>query len=152
MKLDKLESTLEPKKKKRVGRGPGSGRGTFAGRGIKGQKSRAGYKIPSSSTLIGKLPKLRGEGSIKVKRVETKTVNLGDLEKYYKNNETVSAESLIKKGLIRPKKSNRKIKIKVLGDGELTKNLKFPEDILYSQKALEKIQSKKQSSKKGSKE
>lgn len=138
MKLHELKPEDKKRKKKRIGRGTGSGKGTYSGRGIKGQKSRAGFKIPASS-LITKLPKLRGEGFKKVKRGEIVVVNLVDLDKKFKTGEEVNLKSLIEKKLIKPQKSKKIKNIKILGDGELTKKLKFAKDLLFSKKAQEKI-------------
>jgi large subunit ribosomal protein L15 len=134
MKLSELKPKTGKRKKKRVGRGPGSGRGTYSGRGIKGQKSRSGFSIPASS-LITKLPKLRGEGFRKIRKKEIGIVNLGDLDKKYKTNEEVNLESLIKKGLIRPKKGQAIKMVKILGGGKLSKKLKFAKDLLFSKTA-----------------
>ena len=142
MELHNLKPNTQIKKKKRVGRGSGSGRGTYSGRGIKGQKSRSGYKIPSS-TLISKLPKLRGEGFRNVSQKEVAVVNLVDLENKFKTNEMVSMDSLIKKGIIKFKKNKSIKKVKILGTGKLSKKLKFDESLLFSKKARESIEKAK---------
>jgi large subunit ribosomal protein L15 len=108
------------KSKKRIGRG--GKRGTYSGRGNKGQKSRAGRKMrPEWRDLLKKIPKLRG---YKFKPVSAKTVvlNLARLDALFKENEIVSIETLLKKGLIA--KMNRKTPaVKILGDGEINKKL-----------------------------
>jgi len=138
MKLHTLKPKIKKSKKKRLGRGVGSGKGVYAGRGIKGQKARSGYKIPSSP-LIAKLPKLRGEGFKKAKRVnrqpEIQIVNLDDLQKRYKAGEEVSVKSLVEKGLV-DKKTRL---VKILARGDLKKKLKFAPDLLFSEKAKESI-------------
>lgn len=97
------------KRAKRVGRGPGSGKGKTAGRGHKGQKSRSGGLKNSArfeggrSTLLMRLPKrgMKGESHGELKRVEYQVVNLGDIAKHFQNGE-VNAEALVKAGLVRP--------------------------------------------------
>jgi len=111
------------KKKRIVGRGQGSGRGTTAGKGNKGQQSRSGGK-----TYVGfeggQMPLYRrlahrGFSNYPFKK-EWETVNLVEIETRYEAGETVDAVSLIKKGLV--KKNNP---IKILATGELTKKLTF---------------------------
>ena len=120
-------NTLKPAKgsthkKKRVGRGPGSGLGKTAGRGEKGQKSRSGYsrKIGfegGQMPLHRRLPK-RGFTNI-FKRVWAE-VNLSDLEKAFEAGATVTPETLVERGLVR---KSRAKSIVVLGQGELQKSL-----------------------------
>lgn len=105
---------------KRVGRGAGSGTGKTAGRGLNGQKSRAGggkgVGFEGGQTpLARRLPKLPGFRNIN--RVEYLPVNVSRIEKYYEAGEVVDGESLAAKGII--KKSTALVK--VLGDGEITK-------------------------------
>lgn len=108
------------KARKRVGRGAGSGTGKTAGRGLNGQKSRAGggkgVGFEGGQTpLARRLPKLPGFRNIN--RVEYLPVNVSRIEKYYEAGEIVDGESLAAKGII--KKSTALVK--VLGDGEITK-------------------------------
>ena len=108
------------KARKRVGRGAGSGTGKTAGRGLTGQKSRAGggkgVGFEGGQTpLARRLPKLPGFRNIN--RVEYLPVNVSRIEKYYEAGEIVDGESLAAKGII--KKSTALVK--VLGDGEITK-------------------------------
>lgn len=108
------------KARKRVGRGAGSGTGKTAGRGLNGQKSRAGggkgVGFEGGQTpLARRLPKLPGFRNIN--RVEYLPVNVSRIEKYYEAGEVVDGESLAAKGII--KKSTALVK--VLGDGEITK-------------------------------
>lgn len=126
------------KAKKIVGRGSGSGLGTTAGRGNKGQQSRSG-----GGTYVGfeggQMPlyrriAIRGFSNYPFKK-EYALFNLRDLEAKYENGETVSKETLIKKGLL--KKAG--ILVKVLGDGELTKKLTVNVDKV-SASAKEKIE------------
>lgn len=108
--------------RKRVGRGNGSGYGKTAGRGLNGQKSRAGGgKRPGfeggQTPLAMRLPKLPGFRSIN--RVEYLPVNVSRLEEKFEAGEVVNGESLKAKGIIK----HEDALVKVLGDGELTKAL-----------------------------
>lgn len=108
--------------RKRVGRGNGSGYGKTAGRGLNGQKSRAGGgKRPGfeggQTPLAMRLPKLPGFRNIN--RVEYLPVNVSRLEEKFETGEVVNGESLKAKGIIK----HEDALVKVLGDGELTKAL-----------------------------
>lgn len=127
-------SSLKPAQKrtarKRVGRGMGSGKGRYAGRGIKGQKSRAGsHKMPAGfeggqTRLYMRLPKLPGNTSkdampIGPFRTRSQGVNVRDLERVFDAGAEVTPEALKAKRLIR----TTRIDVKILGQGELTKKL-----------------------------
>ncbi|MEM7738439.1 MAG: 50S ribosomal protein L15 [Deinococcota bacterium] len=121
MKLNELAPAPGSKtKRRRVGRGIGSGSGKTAGRGQKGQKSRSGFSQSpgwegGQSRLIERLPK-RGFNRY---RIPSQVVNLRDLNRFA-DGETVSAETLHQKGVIRHE--NRPVKL--LGKGLLeVKNL-----------------------------
>ena len=108
--------------RKRVGRGNGSGYGKTAGRGLNGQKSRAGGgKRPGfeggQTPLAMRLPKLPGFRTSN--RVEYLPVNVSRLEEKFEAGEVVNGESLKAKGIIK----HEDALVKVLGDGELTKAL-----------------------------
>ena len=108
--------------RKRVGRGNGSGYGKTAGRGLNGQKSRAGGgKRPGfeggQTPLAMRLPKLPGFRNINC--VEYLPVNVSRLEEKFEAGEVVNGESLKAKGIIK----HEDALVKVLGDGELTKAL-----------------------------
>jgi large subunit ribosomal protein L15 len=110
------------KKRKRVGRGNGSGHGSTAGRGDKGQNSRAGgTKGPGfeggQNPLAMRLPKLPGFKNRW--RQEYEIVNVGRLEDVYKKGDVVDGDSLAAKGVVKSADDP----VKVLGDGELTKAL-----------------------------
>src|SRR3978361_2347966 len=116
--------------RKRVGRGMGSGKGRYSGRGIKGQKSRAGSHAMRAGFEGGQMPlhmrtaKLRGNTSadampVGPSRTYTQPVNLRDLEARFEVGEEVTPESLKAKGLIRSIRKD----VKLLGNGELTKKL-----------------------------
>lgn len=123
--LNKLKDvTRERKKRKRVGRGIGSGVGKTCGRGEKGAKARAGYKSRAGYEggqfrLYMKLP-IRGFSNARF-RTEYDVVNLGQLNEMYEDGETVNAETLLEKGFIRGRSNG----IKILGNGELTKKVKI---------------------------
>lgn len=122
MQLHQLKPIHKHKREKRVGRG--GKRGTYSGRGIKGQKARAGHKIrPEIRDFIKKIPKKRG---YRFKPIKPKpaVINLRDLEKNFKEGETVSPETLFKKGLI-AKIKGRVPEVKILGSGELKKKLEI---------------------------
>jgi large subunit ribosomal protein L15 len=128
---------LSNKKKVRVGRGPGSGLGKTAGRGIKGATSRSGYAMMvtyegGQMPLFRRLPK-RGfrNGPF---RENFSVVNLADLAEFAAGAK-VGPEELRKAGLVR---GARKL-IKILGDGELKAALTVSADA-FSKSALEKIQ------------
>jgi large subunit ribosomal protein L15 len=125
------------KRKRILGRGQGSGRGTTAGKGSKGQKARSGGKTyvgfeGGQMPLYRRLAQ-RGFSNYPFKK-EAQIVNLGEIEARYSASETVNSESLFKKGLIKGSAP-----VKVLGDGSLTKNLKFVVSAV-SASAREKIE------------
>jgi len=122
MKLETLLASNETKARKRVGRGPGSGTGKTSGRGQKGQKSRSGVSISAwfqggQTPIYRRVPK-RGFNNA---RFETKyaTINLSDLDKFFKDGDVVTPEVLKERGLLKKQLSG----VKVLGNGELTKKL-----------------------------
>ncbi len=122
MKLESLPKTKELKNIKRVGRGPGSGLGKTSGRGENGQKSRSGASISAwfqggQTPLYRRIPK-RG---FKNTKFETKyaVINLSDLDKFFKDGETVTPEILKERGIIKKQLSG----VKVLATGKLTKKL-----------------------------
>lgn len=120
MQIHQLNPKHKNRGKKRVGRG--GKKGTYSGKGMKGQKSRAGRKmVPIIRELIKKYPKLRGYRAVRLQDYSV-VVNLDTLEKFFENGETVSPESLIKKGILR-KIKGRTPEIKILGSGKLSKKL-----------------------------
>lgn len=110
------------KKRKRVGRGNASGHGTYSTRGLKGQKSRSGVtglKRLGMKPMLLNLPKVRG---FKSKMPKNQTVNLFDLNKYFKDGDKISPKTLVKAGLI----LDAAAPVKILGQGELkTKKLEL---------------------------
>jgi len=124
-------------KKKRVGRGPGSGLGKTAGRGEKGQKSRSGYsrKIGfegGQMPLHRRLPK-RGFTNIFKKRwVE---ISLAALDRHFAENDEITPEVLHTRGLIKKAKHD----VVVLGTGEISKPLRVSAH-RFTKSAKEKIE------------
>jgi len=107
--------------RKQVGRGDGSGHGTYSGRGCNGQKSRAGGGVRlgfegGQLPLIQKLPRKRGFTNIF--RVKYDTVNVGELEIFPEAAE-IDVQKLCQAGLVRSIKQP----VKILGDGELHHSL-----------------------------
>jgi large subunit ribosomal protein L15 len=142
-------STLKPaqprKTRKRVGRGLGSGKGRYSGRGIKGQKSRSGSKKMRPGFEGGQTPvymrmaKQRGPYSADAMpmgphRTSTQPVNVRDLERFDAGTD-VTLELLAETGLIK----NTRIDVKILGNGDLTKKLNVTAH-RFSASAREKIE------------
>jgi len=125
-------------RRKRVGRGDGSGHGTYSGRGLKGQKARSGggvrpYFEGGQLPLVKRLPQKRGFTNIF--RVEYEVVNLKALKRFPPGSE-VTPEALYREGVIKTLKKP----VKVLGDGELPHPLVIKAH-RFSASAREKIQS-----------
>ena len=122
MKLHELKPTLGSKKRRiRVGRGDGSGKGGTCGRGEKGQMSRSGashrpYFEGGQITFFRRLPK-RGFKSLN--HVEYNLVNVDALEANFEANDVVDLTVLREKGFVR----ENKLSLKVLGQGEISKAL-----------------------------
>ena len=143
-------STLKPaqkrKARKRVGRGMGSGKGRYSGRGIKGQKPRSGSHKMRAGFEGGQMPiymrlgKQRGPYSkdampMGPHRTHTVPVNLRDLERVFDDGAEATLEAMVEKGLIK----NTRTDVKVLGQGELTKKLAVTAHS-FSATAREKIE------------
>lgn len=120
--LSSLTSTPGARRRrKRVGRGPGSGHGKTSGRGHKGQKARSGYSHKfgfegGQMPLSRRLPK---RGFNHQKRYPMAVVNVDVLEKVFDAGAEVTAESCVEKGLCPKLKGG----VKILGRGEITKGL-----------------------------
>ena len=128
------------KKKVRVGRGIGSGKGKTSGRGVKGQKSRSGVAIKSfeggQMPLYRRLPK---RGFNPINKIDLAVINLGDLQKLI-DNKKISADVKINIDTFKKSKLFRKSinKFKVLSNGEIKSKIEIEAD--YSSKsAIEKI-------------
>ncbi len=123
--------------KKRVGRGDGSGHGTYAGRGVKGQRARAGFKMPPAfeggqTPLWKRIPK---RGFKNPMRREWAYVNLDDIAEKFEDGAEVTPEALLERGLIKAIKDG----VKVLGRGECHKRL-IVKAHSFSKKARRKIE------------
>ena len=134
MKLHDLAPKHKKVNRKRKGQGNATGNGTYGGRGMNGQNARAGGGVRAGfeggqTPLIQRMPKNPGFNN--PNRVEAQVVNLDAIDEAYKAGETVDVASLLEKGLI--KKNNNKVKI--LGNGELTKKLTAGEDLSLSASA-----------------
>ena len=132
IELHKLKPKTPKRKRKRVGRG--GKRGTYSGKGIKGQKSRSGVRISPrvKYSLLKRLPKIKGFKSLKVKPT---VLNVEDLQKKFKTGEKIDIKKLYEVGLLR----RPKLKVKILGNGELTKKFTV-EAHAFSKSAKEKIE------------
>lgn len=137
--------TLKPfprskKRAKRVGRGHGSGHGTTATRGTKGQRARSGgskgLKLKGMKQMLLRIPKLRGFKSIHAK---ASVVNLDVIEAHFSEGETVDIEKLAAKKLVAAGTNRNGVSVKILGGGELSKKLSF-EGVTVSGSAKEKIE------------
>jgi len=125
------------KKRRRIGRGVGSGYGKTAGRGHKGQKSRAGWARKAvfqggAMPLVRRVPK---RGFHNRFALVVGTVNVADLERAFEPGADVTPETMRAKSLAK----SRWDVLKVLGDGELSKNLKVSAH-RFSESAREKIE------------
>jgi len=143
LSLSSLKPASARRARKRVGRGPGSGKGRYSGRGIKGQKARSGSNKMRPGFEGGqmpaymRLPKQRGQYSkdampVGPHRTKVSSVNVRDLERF---DGEVTPEILKEAGLIR----NTRLDVKILGHGDLTKKLAVSAH-LFSAGAREKIE------------
>jgi large subunit ribosomal protein L15 len=146
LSLSNLSPAQPRKARKRIGRGPGSGKGRYAGRGVKGQKARSGsHKMPigfegGQMPIDMRLGKLRGNTSADAMpigpfRTYTQPVNVGALEARFEAGAEVTPETLVAAGLAR----KLSVDVKILGQGELTKALTVTAHA-FSRSALEKIE------------
>lgn len=121
------------RRKKRIGRG--GKRGTYSGRGQKGQRARAGHRIrPAERDLIMRFPKLRG---VKNRRRAPRAfvVNVGDLERLFPNTDLVTPETFFKMQAIK----RRGEPVKILGEGEVKRAFTI-QNISLSASAREKLE------------
>lgn len=146
LNLHSLSPAQPRKERKRVGRGLGSGKGRYSGRGIKGQKSRAGSHKMAAGFEGGqmpidmRLPKLRGNTSADAMpigpfRTYSQPVNLRHLEERFAAGDEVTPETLKAKRLI----GKLSVDVKILGVGELSKALSVSAHG-FSKSAKEKIE------------
>ena len=135
MQFHELKPIHRQRKSRRIGRG--GKKGTYSGRGGKGQTARTGFRAaPRVRELLKKYPKLRGYKRSAHTNVET--VNLTTLEKYFMPSETVNPEVLAQKRIAGTMKG-KAASIKILGVGEITKALTI-EKCAVSKSAREKIE------------
>ncbi len=122
MNLEEVHRGIQPhRKRRRIGRGPGSGHGKTAGKGHKGQKSRSGHSVKpifqgGTMPLVRRVPK-RGFHNAFALRVAA--VNVRDLERAFETGAEVNPDTLRARRLTRA----RADQLKILGHGELTKKL-----------------------------
>jgi len=146
LNLSNLQPAQARQGRKRVGRGLGSGKGRYSGRGIKGQKSRSGsHKMRpgfegGQNPIYMRLGKLRGPTSkdampMGPHRTQTVPVNVAALEERFDTGAEVTPESLVEKGVLK----NTKIDVKILGQGDLSKKLSVTAHAI-SATAREKIE------------
>jgi len=136
VQLHQLRPKHKLKQRKRIGRG--GKRGTYSGRGVKGQKARAGRRLkPVIRELIKRYPKLRGV-KFKSWKLKPTIVNIETLEKKFKSSEIVTPKVLIERKLIRKIKGGLP-RVKILGKGKLTKKLTI-ENCQVSKSAREKVE------------
>lgn len=132
MQLHEIRPTIKKKHRKRVGRG--GKRGTYSGKGQKGQKSRAGAGIKpgfrgGDTPLWKKFHKARGatkkldikKRGFQLRHPKPEIVNLRDLERNFSEGEVVSPQTLMERRLVKKVKHG----VKILGKGELSKKLEF---------------------------
>jgi large subunit ribosomal protein L15 len=146
LNLSNLSPAQPRKDRKRIGRGLGSGKGRYSGRGIKGQKSRAGSNKMPAGFEGGQMPidmrvgKLRGNTSADAMpigpfRTYSQPVNVKSLEERFDAGAEVTPDTLKAVGLI----AKLSVDVKVLGEGELTKKLAVTAHS-FSRSAVEKIE------------
>ena len=130
LNLSNLKPAQPRRGRKRIGRGLGSGKGRYSGRGVKGQKARSGSHKMRPGFEGGQMPvymrlgKQRGPHSKDAMpmgpfRTHMAAVNVRDLERVFDEGADVTVETLAEKGLVR----NKRVDVKILGEGELTKKL-----------------------------
>ncbi len=135
MQIHQVKPLIKKKSKKRVGRG--GKRGTFSGRGSKGQHGHGVRIRPYLRDIIKRLPKKRGY-RFKVIRKKPAVVNIEFLEKKFKEGDKVTPKTLLEAGLISLYKG-RMPEVKLLGNGNITKKLLVSE-CQISAPAKEKIE------------
>ena len=146
LSLSALKPAQKRKARKRIGRGLGSGKGRYSGRGVKGQKARSGSHKMRAGFEGGQMPlymrlgKQRGPYSkdampIGPHRTSTVPVNVADLERVFDDGAEVTLERLVETRLIR----NTRTDVKILGRGEIRKRLSVTAHA-FSRSAREKIE------------
>ena len=134
MQIHEIQPNRKQRRARRIGRG--GKKGMSSGRGMKGQKSRAGHRMqPKVRELLKRYPKLRG--SRRPTREKAITIKLAQLEKHFQAGEIVNPAVLAQKKIAGTIKGQMP-SIKILGDGEITKALTI-EKCALSKSAREKI-------------
>jgi large subunit ribosomal protein L15 len=138
MQINTLQLKNKRKKRKTIGRG--GKKGTYCGKGNKGQKARSGAHVDplfegGRSTLIDHMKKVRGFKSQIAKKA---VASLEMVEKKFKDGEVVNKESLIKSGIIG--KLEAQDGMKIVGSGKFTKKLTIDKSILLSAAAKSAIE------------
>lgn len=142
LSLGSLKNSTRPRKNvKRVGRGLGSGLGKTCGRGEKGAGSRSGYKRRygyegGQFRMFMKMP-IRGFNNANF-RIAFEPINLAQINEMFEDGEVVNMAALIERGFVK----GRNMRLKVLGNGELTKKVTIEADAI-SETAKEKLQNAK---------
>src|SRR3990172_6738861 len=139
LNLSNLKPAQARKDRKRIGRGLGSGKGRYSGRGIKGHKTPPGFE-GGQMPIDMRVGKLRGNTSADAMpigpfRTYNQPVNVGDLEQRFEAGTDVTLEALKAAGLVR----KLSVDVKVLGEGLLTKRLSVTAHS-FSKSAVEKIE------------
>lgn len=136
MQIHQVVPKTKNRQSKYIGRG--GKRGTYSGRGIKGQKARAGRKMrPEIRDMIKKLPKKRGYRFKSFKR-DSAIVNLDDLNKKLADNSEITPRILVENGLVETL-GGKIPSVKILGKGETDKKFSVS-GCLLSKSAEEKIE------------
>jgi large subunit ribosomal protein L15 len=136
MQLHTLKLTTKRKKRKTIGRG--GKKGTYSGKGMKGQKARSGAHVKplfegGRSTLIDHMKKKRGFKSPHNKKA---IVKLENIDKKFKNGDEITVEALISAGLV--DKMEAKNGIKILGGKDSKKKFTFEKNISLSKSVAQK--------------
>lgn len=138
MQIHTLQLKTKKKKRKEVGRG--GKKGSYSGRGMKGQKARSGVSINplfegGRSTLVDHMKKKKGFLSLKAKTI---VISLSKIEDKFKDGEVISRESLKKAGLLGKIKASDTVKL--LGSTAITKKIVVKKEVLLSKSALASIE------------
>jgi len=145
MQIHNIKKPKHIKKAKRIGRG--GKRGTFSGKGSKGQKARSGVHMGAdfrggNRPLWKVFPKKRGSTkkveikhrSFGIRNTKPAPINLGVIAKVFAENEIINRAALVEKNLI----GSQDKKVKILGSGEIDKKFIF-EGLIFSESAKEKV-------------
>lgn len=133
MQIHEVQPKTKIQKKKRIGRG--GKRGTYSGKGIKGQKSRAGAKMrPIVRDLLKRYPKLRGHNFSPLSKAVG--INIVVLDKFFENEAVIEPKTLSLKGLL---KKGKNPVVKILGNGKTEKKF-YVKGCMISKSAKEIIE------------